>query len=238
MKFKKKVWFGVVASILFILALFITCIDMLSFHIEFYEYEFQNLGTAEFMNMDEDDLSDAMEVLLDYIVGDVDNIDVKYKVGGVTRSMYSEDEISHMVDVKDLYDTAIIVRNGAAVGFLFLLLIIFVDNRKELLEVMSNAYIKTFTCFLFGLSALLLYAYIDFTKVWTIFHQLVFTNELWLMDINNSLMIQMLQEKVFYDLVFLVFASFATITLSLYAFSFIYKRRLRKRIMKLEENKE
>ena len=41
----------------------------------------------------------------------------------------------------------------------------------------------------------------DFTKYFTIFHEIFFTNDLWLFDPSTDLMIRMLPEGFFYDMV-------------------------------------
>ncbi len=229
MNFKKKVLFAKIASVLCILVLCLTSLDMLSFQTSFYEYEFKQLNTSQRIGMSEADLTESIDVLLTYIRGDENDLNIEFEVEGEVRAIYSDDEISHMKDVKNLYESAMIVRNGSCIGLLFLFIILLVDNRKEIVEVCTYAYIRVYTAFLFLLSALLLYATIDFTAVWTMFHKLLFTNDLWLMDANTSLMIQMLEEKVFFDLVFMVLGVFAFISLSIYMYSFYYQRKLLKR---------
>ncbi len=230
MNFKMKVWFASLASILFIICVLITVVDLTALQPRFYENEFKLLNTAEKLNMNEEDVQHSIEALLDYTKGERDSLVIYFPVNEEMREIYTKDEILHMDDVKTLYTNAILVRNACLVSLLILLILLWVDEKKEFLEVCTYSFINVFVGFLFALIGLIIYASADFTAFWNQFHHIFFTNDLWLLDPRTSLMIQMLEEKVFFDLVILIIIIFTSIMLTIFGGSLLYKKRLSKMI--------
>lgn len=227
MRFKTKVFFSSIICILSIYALFMTCIDVCAFQRKFFNYEYKMMNTAEKLGMSETSLYVATDTLLDYLKGDRNNINVKVEVDGKQREVFDKQEKQHMVDVKNLYQDAMTLRNISLIIILILLLLIAYDNKKEVKEVLTYTYQRVFILFLFALCALLIYAISDFTTFWTKFHHLFFSNELWLLDPNTSIMINMFPEQFFFHLVFLIATSFILVSLGAFIYSIYYQKKLR-----------
>ena len=68
----------------------------------------------------------------------------------------------------------------------------------------------------------------DFTKYFTIFHEIFFTNDLWLFDPATDYMIRMLPEGFFYDMVMRIGAIFTGLLLLLAAVFLIWRHAVRK----------
>lgn len=226
MRFKTKVFFSSIICILSIYALFMTCIDVCAFQRKFFNYEYKMMNTAEKLGMSETSLYIATDTLLDYLKGDRNNIDLKVEVNGKQREVFDKQEKRHMVDVKNLYQDAMTLRNVSLIIILILLLLIVYDNKKEVKEVLTYAYQRVFIVFLFALSALFFYAVSDFTTFWTSFHHIFFSNELWLLDPNTSIMINMFPEQFFFHLVFLIAGSFTIVLLGALIYSVSYQKKL------------
>lgn len=221
MNTKTKNLFGGIISVLLIYIVVMTCIDVLAFYRPFYNWQHDKLKTSEKVGMSKNDLYESMDVLLDYLQGYRDDIEVSFEVHGEMREIYTTREKKHMVDVKHLYQDAMLIRNIMVGVVLFLLLILYVDNKKELLYTLCRSYYRTFILFVMMVGTLLLYALSDFTRFWTNFHHVFFKNDLWLLDPRYSIMINMLEESLFFSLVFMI----AFITIGILVILFIVSRR-------------
>lgn len=238
MRFKFKVFFGSIISIMTIYIIFVSCINVFAFQRSFYTREYKALDTAASLGMSDTSLYVATDTLLDYLQDDRDNINVKLLIHQHEREVFDEREKAHMVDVKNLYQDALFVRNVMLFVVIGLGLFLYYDSKKEFKEVMSYAYIRVSILFLFVLTALLFYAISDFTTFWTNFHKVFFTNDLWLLNPNTSIMINMFPETFFNHLVFAIAGSFLIIILCLLFYSIHYQRKLRKTITIAYSNKQ
>lgn len=230
MRFKFKVFFASIISIMVIYILFVSCINIFAFNRNFYTLEYNSLNTAQNLGMSETSLYVATDTLLDYLQDYRDNIDVKVEVNNREREVFDAREKAHMIDVKKLYQDALMIRNVMVVIVIALVLFLYYDNKKEFKEVISYAYIRVSLMFLFALCALLLYAISDFTTFWTNFHKVFFSNDLWLLNPNTSIMINMFPETFFYHLVFAIAISFVFVLIMFFVYSVRYQKKLRNSI--------
>lgn len=228
MNFKTRVFINSIICILGLYVIFVSCIDLNAFNRHFYNAKYKELNTAETIEMSERDLYLASDTLLDYLHDYRDDISLKAYVDEENREVYTTREKKHMVDVKWLYHAAIILRNIFLAIIAALVLFLYIDNKKEMKEVLSYTYCKVFYVFLFVLSALLLYALVDFTSFWTMFHKVFFTNDLWLLDPGNSIMINMFPQDFFFALVFRIAFCFFGVLLLIFWWSKAYQKKLLK----------
>lgn len=231
MRFKTKVFISSIMAILSIYIVFFTCIDTIAFNRHFFNFEYGYANTAENLKMSKTSLYVASDTLLDYLQDYRDNIDVKVVVDGKEREVFNAREKAHMVDVKNLYQDAKLIRNVMVGVFILLLLFLCVDKKKETKEAFTYAYIRVAIIFTFMLSAIVLFALSDFTAFWTFFHQLFFTNDLWLLNPATSIMINMFPEIFFNHMVMAIAISFSTIFIGFLIYSIRYQKKL---IRKLE----
>lgn len=188
------------ALILFII---ISAIDSHSFNRSFYKRVYGELGTAETIGISQDDLDHATEVLLDYLQDKRGDIDVTVTLQtGEREPMFNQREIDHMVDVKDLYQGAMLVRwISLGVVVLGLLLMLRLYGLRLTLRHLANGYKFSLGIFLFVVLAIGLLFWVDFERFWTIFHQIFFSNDLWILDPATDRMILMVPSYFFSTLI-------------------------------------
>lgn len=230
MRFKFKVFFASIISIMMIYIIFVSCINVFAFNRHFYNMEYQSLNTAKNLGMSETSLYVATDTLLDYLQDYRDHINVKVEVHQKEREVFDDREKAHMIDVKNLYQDALLIRNVMVVIVIALALFLYYDQKKEFKEVLTYAYIRVSIMFLFALTALILYAISDFTTFWTNFHKIFFANDLWLLNPNTSIMINMFPETFFYHLVFAIAISFVFVLIMFFVYSVRYQKKLRNSI--------
>ncbi|MFI3283862.1 MAG: TIGR01906 family membrane protein [Erysipelotrichaceae bacterium] len=189
----------ITSSILFMLALFIQSIDWVSFDLSFFHSEYQKLSIAESIGTSEDDLMIVTAHLLDYIQDEQEDLIVYALIDGEERTFFNEREIDHMVDVKILYQNVI---NFKLIAYLLFGSVLIYALIKKEFDILAVNYIKALFVLASGLIALILLALIDFDQVWTAFHLIFFSNDLWLLNPATDLLIRMVPLQFFYDLVF------------------------------------
>lgn len=188
-----------IAFFLLSLAFFLTVVDITCFQRSFYQKEYTSQQTSQSLGMSEESLMNATNTLLDYLQDKRDDLIVVEEVHGTNREIFNERETLHMVDVKNLYQNALFVRNGSFIVGLGLLAVgILVFKNKEKLY----ARYQEGVLILVGIiSALAIWAIIDFEAFWIQFHEIFFDNDLYLLDPRTSIMINMFPESFFYHLV-------------------------------------
>lgn len=209
MKLRKRLY--LLAVSLFVVVLLITSVELLSFRTSFYDKMYRKLEVANTIGISDVDLYRATEVLLDYTKGKTDTLDLEVEVDGRIVEMFNQREKDHMVDVQVLMKAVLMIRNIATV-FVAAMLVIslgmgdyldFLLNKEILGKVLFGA--------LFILAALGIFILVDFDSFWTLFHKVLFRNDLWLLNPATDRLIMMVPLEFFTALVYRILASFVFI---------------------------
>ncbi len=211
MKSSFTVLFLVLGSIMLITAILIHSIEIFALNADFFESEYEMLGTADSIGISEAGLRTVTENLLDYTAGKRENLDMQAKINGQMREVFGQREKDHMVDVKELYLGARDVRNVCLVGMALLFLIAFKLRGKGALSKLCTSFLKVSGAFVVIVGALAIYAAIDFSGFWVSFHHLFFTNDLWQLDPRTDVLIMMVPQQFFSDLVASIIIRFVSI---------------------------
>ena len=207
-----------ILSVFVSLGLLIAClfisIDTQAFNQSFYEKKYTELKTAENIGMSNDALFDATNTLLEYIKDKRDDISCVQEVKGNLREVFDKKESDHMIDVKNLYlnvrsiCTIITLIGFISLGILFLMMKYKGYSLISFLLDMKDGLRQVIYSFILVMSFLLVYALVDFTRFWTMFHEIFFTNDLWLLDPRVSIMINMFPEEFFFSMVMNIVITF------------------------------
>lgn len=148
---------------------------------------------------------------LDIITGDLLNYLKDKSDEKALQPNFNEREIKHMEDVKILFKYGFIFKDVFLILSILAILILFIY--KEIKIGIKGVFYGFFIWW--GLILLLaLLSMVDFTKYFTYFHLIFFDNDLWLLDPNTDLLIQMLPEEFFISIfkrIVLFFVSFLSI---------------------------
>lgn len=221
---KKKINEGLTtfAIVCFIFGLLVTMFNLAVFNERFFETQYKALNTAESMNMSGEDLMLATHTLLDYLQNKRDDINVEVVVEGKNVPMFNQKEIDHMVDVKDLFTGLNSLQMAAYVIFIILIVALTITNRMSSL---TNSIYRALGVYLFVIGGIALYAFIDFSGFWVIFHKVLFSNDLWLLNPNTDRMINMFPEVFFNRLVIRVMIHFVIVFVAMYIIAKIREKR-------------
>lgn len=220
---KKNFYF--IALFSFVLMLTLSAIFFVSFNESYFTKMYTKLGVAETVKVDHDTLMDVNHTLLEYIKGETDSLDLSVTIDNDQKDFFNQKEKDHMVDVQDLYATALLIRNICLlISILGLIFLILTKDFKNL-ELMKDTTAKVLLSYGLILGSLTIFALLDFDLFWTSMHELVFTNDLWLLNPRTDRLIMMVPLEFFMGLVYRILALVGFIFVSLFAsFKIIEKK--------------
>lgn len=207
------------AVVLFVIGMLITIIDFHSFNPSYYQKMYEQEKVYETLNLPEKTVDDATIILLDYLKDTRQNIDFEFETG---EEYYSQREKDHMVDVKNLYQSALLVRNIAVIVSGLALVVYFKKKDHCVLKDAMTWALSVLSVVFVGLGV---FAYVDFDVFWQSFHELFFSNDLWLLDPAVDRMINMVPLPFFMGLVFRIIVSLALGILLMSLFYFYIRKK-------------
>jgi integral membrane protein (TIGR01906 family) len=178
---------------------FLLNVEIIAYHREAYRSSFLETGAAAVTGISVDRLEWVIIRTVDYATGRREDLQfdrAEVDGGPVGRPALSRTEITHMADVRDLFQVAATARRVAlGVVLLGALTVILLDKRRAAARLGRGLGLGTlvFMGAGAGLAAALL---TGFGSFWTTFHEILFSNDLWLLP-EDSLLIQMLPEPLF-----------------------------------------
>ncbi len=191
---------GVCVPILMFVLLF-SAIQYAAFDLKFYEHEYQKLNVAAEIGIAQAELIDVTRELLAYIKAERGDLNMTAGIEGETRQVFNAREIEHMVDVQRLYLTALSARNTALVLLAALIVLVRILSGRQFVRSLAKGYLIGSGAVMVALAIIFYLVARDFLWFWTIFHEIIFTNDLWILDPETDILIQMVPEQFFLDLV-------------------------------------
>ena len=217
---------GTICAAALILAWLITSVEVVAYWIPgYYEHEYRKYQVTEDVNMEMDDLLQVTEEMMAYLRGDREDLHVMTTVGGESREFFNEREIAHMEDVRGLFIGGMGLRTGALILAAVLIVLIALHRRKETLYVLARSFQIGSAIIAAAALILGLIMSTDFTRYFTIFHQIFFDNDLWILDPRTDLLINIVPEPFFVDTAARIGLLFGGSVLILFAACFLWLYR-------------
>lgn len=197
-----------IASVGFVLAvpilLFTTNIRFLASDTGYLEGGLRRHDAAENTGIALNELDYAVGAIVRYFEDDADTLRILVFTGGQETALFSEDETLHMEDVKGLMRT-IFRANEVALGFVLAYVAATVLWAGE----RSGRTLAKETLAAVGAGALVgvavgIVALVGFDGAWNQLHEILFTNDLWLLDPRTDRLIQMFPETFWAEATFIV----------------------------------
>jgi len=214
-----------ICGIAIIIAVIVGCVRAFAFNRNFYVKEYAKLDTAESIGISEEDLTEATEALLSYMEDKRDDLVVYAEFAEGEEEVFGEREKLHMVDVKNLYLGAMTAGIICACMGVIGIVLLFIKNKRAAAE----GYLIGNAVFFVAFGALAIFAATDFNMFWYKFHQVFFTNDLWLLDPATDVLIQMVPSQFFFDLVMRIAVTAVIIIAILIIAACIVRRVMKKR---------
>jgi integral membrane protein (TIGR01906 family) len=166
---------------------------------DFYQREFEKYGVGRVTGLDRAQLVTVADTFIAYLADPAARLDVEVTVAGARRPLFNQREIAHMEDVQKLFA---LVRNGRLVAGAILLIVpplglgltgsSFLPRLGTILTIGGVV-----TVALLGLAGLL--SLIDFSEAFVRFHEMAFSNDLWILDPRTDYLIMLYPEGFWLD---------------------------------------
>lgn len=229
--------------ILFFLVL-ISAIDYFAFNKDIYRHIQIKHHISAYNDMAQDSLDDITSKIIDYLKSN--DLEMKiYDTYGknnennenTKKELFNFREKEHMRDVQILF-RKMEKANVILIVLLFLLLLLpMLLDFKTFKKSFSSFAFGTFLLILAFLLLVLAYIFIDFYSFWNLFHELIFTNDLYIMYPETDLLINIMPLEFFVSLCIYVAAYTGLLFLAFFVIIFGVKKNKRIKRWK-NDNKE
>lgn len=173
-------------------------------------------------SMDQENLEKVTDGLIAYMTDDAETLDMTAVIKGEEREVFNKREKDHMVDVKNLF-----LMNESIRGVLFgtVLFLFGIAIWRGQYGFLYKVGLRQALVSLLLAGGLLLISMTDFTSAFIKFHQIFFTNDLWILDPRTDTLIQMLPEPFFRSMAMRMFGTWFGSSLLAGAASMILQKR-------------
>lgn len=161
------------------------------------------------------EVNQAFIRLLNYMLGD--NVRLEDIYFNQTIQVYNQKDILHTQDVRFLF--TLLNYLILITGLVFIAYFIFfkIKKYKNINFYLFVSYKKVLFYFSLCIFFIFIFVFLDFNLFWKIFHEVLFTNDLYLLDPRESFLIRMLPLNLFNDFVLII------LIFNLLAYFIIYK---------------
>lgn len=190
---------GILCAFCLVFVLLITSVEAVTYwNPGYYEKEYTKYHVTSDVRMEMPDLLQVTEEMMAYLRGNRADLHVPTVVDGQSREFFNEREIAHMEDVRDLFVGAIKLRRGAVVAIVVTLALL-VLMKADIRRLLPRALCLGTGLFFMSIAVLAGIISTNFTKYFTIFHEIFFSNDLWILDPHTDLLINIVPEPFFVD---------------------------------------
>lgn len=220
--------FGIIASLAIIVVLLVTSFEFAAYsNFGWYEKEYIKYDVLSDLEMEMEDVMYVTEEMMDYLHGNREDLVVDTVVNGVEREFFNDREKMHMVDVLKMFQWGLSVRKMSAV-IAIAALGLFAMTKGSWKKMIPVSFMIGSGTFI-GVVAIIGGVFAsNFNKYFIMFHHMFFDNDLWLLDPATDLMIRMLPEGFFFDMVIRIVATFLIAMAIFFGSSFAMWKRNKK----------
>ena len=214
-------------GIFFSIALLLTAVEVVAFNTNHYDKMFAKYEISSATGLESEELSGVFQDVLRYLKDDRGLLDTVIIKSGSREAAFGERAIMHMQDVKVLFTRGLLIRTVSMVILASLITFaIFRDPKWK--AILSKTLFKAAIINLLLIFLLYVLMKTDFYKYFTYFHLIFFSNDLWILDPNTELLIQMLPEGLFFDTAIKIAMLFITSNVLIGIIIFITTKKINK----------
>jgi integral membrane protein (TIGR01906 family) len=199
-----------VFTVLLIYTLLITSAEAVCYRQPgWFEKEYTKYDVLSHVNgeMSMDSALEVTDEMMLYLKGRRDDLTVYTTIDGERVEFFTNREKAHLEDVRNIFIKALTMRNIAAIcyGILLCIMVVYVRSggNRQAMKYRRSVICKSIVAasvLALVISWILAYLYYsDFTKYFTIFHEIFFDNDLWILYPSRDNLINLLPEGFFVD---------------------------------------
>lgn len=221
----KNLGFVILYIMLFIVLLF-TSLQVVVYNDAFFRWHYVNHDIETTTGMDVDELMVVTDKMMDYLIDRRDTLDMTAMIDGQIEEVFGQREKLHMVDVKDLFLGGRLMRNVSFFCLIICIALMAFKKKEWLNSWLANLW-KFFIASFLVIGALGVLFASDFNKYFTIFHEIFFDNDLWLLNPKTDILINMVPEIFFFQTVMLIIGLFIISIIAVLVTATFVRKRLK-----------
>lgn len=187
------------------------------FNLNFYKNFYSKGNLTANIGTTSDELINNTSNLLDYLNGKAE----------LNTSWFSEKDILHMKDVKILYSVSFYTMIFFIAIFIISTILIIFLYKNCTMSYITRTFNKTLLAFIVLIIVLASIISYNFNSFWIRFHQLLFSNDLWLLSPDESNLIKMVPEEFFISLITTIILHILILFVSLFVLNNIFKKKFK-----------
>ena len=187
------------------------------FNLNFYKNFYSKGNLTANIDTTSDELINNTSNLLDYLNGKAE----------LNTSWFSEKDILHMKDVKILYSVSFYTMIFFIAIFIISTILIIFLYKNCTMSYITRTFNKTLLAFIVLIIVLASIISYNFNSFWIRFHQLLFSNDLWLLSPDESNLIKMVPEEFFISLITTIILHILILFVSLFVLNNIFKKKFK-----------
>ena len=158
-------------------------------------YGFRENNVSSTMGLSLEELEKVARKITSYFNDDSEFIQIYFSVNGKQDAFFQNVEVIHLRDVKTLLGVIYRLSEiSLAIVLTYIATTVFIRSEHTITDLAREV------TFSIGIGAIVLlgiavYVFLDFDSAWTQFHELVFSNDFWLLDPARDRLIQMYPER-------------------------------------------
>ena len=198
-----RVVFAVLFVILMPLVLLLTDVQLVAYDRDYYRTEYDKYGIPEHIGMSMDNLMESTEQLLLYLENKRDDLNFKAPFNHGEEEFFSPRDKLHMIDVRGLFVKGHLFRNISLIYIaIFIMLLLGKKPFRNQLRKLARHGVAVSAAGIAPVIVLIILMKVDFYRYFTVFHEIFFTNDLWLMDPAADRLINIFPQDFFTDMAF------------------------------------
>lgn len=187
------------------------------FNLDFYKNFYLRENLAPSINTTDDELINNTTNLLEYLTNKAE----------LNTTWFSEKDILHMKDVRILYNVSFNLMIFFIIIFILSTILIALVYKNYTMFYITKTFNKTLLAFIILIIVLAGIISYNFNSFWIKFHQLLFSNDLWLLSPDESNLIKMVPEKFFISLITTIILHILILFVSLFVLNNIFKKKFK-----------
>lgn len=187
------------------------------FNLDFYKNFYLRENLAPSINTTDDELINNTTNLLEYLTNKAE----------LNTTWFSEKDILHMKDVRTLYNVSFYTMIFFIALFIITTILIIMLSKHKTMFYITRTFNKTLLAFIILIIVLAGIISYNFNSFWIKFHQLLFSNNLWLLSPDESNLIKMVPEKFFISLITTIILHILILFVSLFVLNNIFKKKFK-----------
>ena len=187
------------------------------FNLNFYKNFYLRENLAPSINTTDDELINNTTNLLEYLTNKAE----------LNTTWFSEKDILHMKDVRTLYNVSFNLMIFFIIIFILSTILIALVYKNYTMFYITKTFNKILLAFIILIIVLAGIISYNFNSFWIKFHQLLFSNDLWLLSPDESNLIKMVPENFFISLITTIILHILILFVSLFVLNNIFKKKFK-----------